>query len=112
MILLISQIIIGTIWGLTALLTAAMFAAMFAPDKEQLISRSFYTLLLFVPAAILIPLSFAACTLVLTAGFCLALTIVGPKGTAELILNGIPEINESGAFVDPITKASGVTRDD
>ena len=112
MLLLISQIIIGTIWGLTSILVASMFAAMFAPDKEQLISRSFYTLLLFVPAAILISLSFAACALVITAGFCLALMIVGPKGTAELVLNGIPEMDDPGAYVDPITKASGVTRDD
>ena len=107
MLLLISQIIIGTIWGI-----ASAFAAMFAPEKEQLISRCFYTLLLLVPALILIPLSFAACALVAAAGFCIALTIVGPKGTAELILNGIPEMDDSGAYVDPITKASGTPRDD
>ena len=112
MILLISQIIIGTIWGLTSLLTASMFAAMFAPEKEQLIRRCFYTLLLLVPTLLLIPLSFAACALVFAAGFCIALTIVGPKGTAELILNGIPDMDESDAYVDPITKASGVYRDE
>tara|TARA_R100001594_G_scaffold38435_1_gene69596 strand:+ start:25 stop:360 length:336 start_codon:yes stop_codon:yes gene_type:complete len=111
MLLLISQIIIGTIWGLTSLLTASMFAAMFAPEKEQLLSRCFYMLLLLVPAAILIPLSFAACTLVVAAGFCVALTIVGPKGTAELIANGIPEIDEPDNL-DPITKASAVERND
>ena len=110
MLLLISQIIIGTIWGLTSLLTASMFAAMFAPEKEQVILRCFYGLLLLVPAAILIPLSFAACILVLAAGFCLALTIVGPKGTAELIASGIPEIKDD-ENLDPITKASGVDRD-
>jgi len=111
MLLLISQIVIGTIWGLTSLLTASMFAAMFAPEKEQLISRSFYTLLLLVPALILIPLSFAACILVIAAGFCIALTIVGPKGTVELVLNGVPELDEPD-HLDPITKASGVDRND
>ena len=109
MLLLISQIIIGTIWGLSSLLTASMFAAMFAPEKEQLILRCFYMLLLLVPAAILIPLSFAACILVVAAGCCIALTIVGPKGTAELIANGIPEMEEDEEL-DPITKASGVER--
>ena len=70
MLLLISQIIIGTIWGVSSFI------------------------------------------LVLAAGFCLALIIVGPKGTAELILNGIPEMDDSDAYVDPITKASGTPRDD
>ena len=60
---------------------------------------------------IIIPLSFAACALVFAAGFCIVLTIIGPKGTAELVLNGIPELDEPD-HLDPITKASGVDRDD
>ena len=111
MILLISQIIIGTIWGLTSLLTASMFAAMFAPEKEQILLRSFYVLLLLVPALILVPLSFGAFTLVFATGLILVLTVIGLKGTVELVLNGIPEMDEPD-HLDPITKASGVDRDE
>ena len=65
--------------------------------------------MLLVPALILIPLSFAAFTLVVAVLelFSIALTIVGLKGTAELIVNGIPEMDEPDNL-DPITKASGV----
>ena len=111
MLLLIGKIIIGATWGVSSLLIASMFAAMFAPEKEQLLLRSFYALLLLVPGVILIPLSFAAFTLVLASGIILVSTIVGLKGTAELIVNGIPEGKEPDNL-DPITKASGVSRDE
>tara|TARA_R100001594_G_C3928366_1_gene237500 strand:- start:140 stop:478 length:339 start_codon:yes stop_codon:yes gene_type:complete len=111
MVLLISQIIIGTIWGLTSLLTASMFAAMFAPEKERIILRCFYTALMLVPAIIIIPLSFAACALIIATGFFLLLTIIGPKAIAELVLNGIPEMDFDDENLDPITRASGVKRD-
>ena len=111
MLFLIAKIIIGAVWGVSSLLVASMFAALFAPVKEQLIRRCFYTLLLLVPTLLLIPLSFAACALVFAAGFCIALTIVGPKGTAELIINGIPTMEEPDNL-DPITKASGISRDE
>ena len=111
MLLLITKIIIGAVWGVSSLLIASMFAAMFAPEKEQILLRSFYVLLLLVPALILVPLSFAAFTLVLAVGIILVLTIVGLKGTAELIVNGIPEMEEPDNL-DPITKASGVSRDE
>ena len=104
MLLLIAKIILGTIWGTSSLMIASMFAALFAPEKEQLLLRSFYVLLLLVPALILVPLSFAAFTLVLA-------SVVSLKGTAELIIHGIPEMEEH-ANLDPITKASGVNRDE
>ena len=112
MVLLITKIIIGAIWGITSLLTSSIFAALFIPEKERLLLRCFYTILLLVPALIIVPLSFAAFTLIIATGFCLLLTIIGPKAIAELILNGIPEMDDSGAYVDPITKASGTPRDD
>ena len=111
MLLLITKIILGTIWGVSSLLMASMFAAMFAPEKEQLLLRCFYALLLLVPAFILIPLSFAAFTLVVATGLILVSTVVGVKGTAELITNGVPEMEEPNNL-DPITKASGTLRDD
>ena len=111
MLLLISQIIIGTIWGITSLLTSSIFAALFVPEKERLILRCFYTVLLLVPALIIVPLSFAAFTLIIATGFCLLLTIIGPKAIAELVLNGIPQMEEPDNL-DPITKASGVDRDE
>ena len=110
MLLLITKIIIGAVWGVSSLLIASMFAAMFAPEKEQILLRSFYVLLLLVPALVLVPLSFAAFTLVVAVGIILVLTIVGLKGTAELIVSGIPEMGEPDNL-DPITKASGVSRD-
>ena len=111
MLLLIGKIIIGAIWGTSSLMIASMFAAMFAPLKEQLLLRSFYVLLLLVPALILVPLSFAAFTLVFATGIILVLTVIGLKGTAELIVSGIPEMDEPD-HLDPITKASGVDRDE
>ena len=111
MILLITKIIIGVVWGITSILTSSMFAAFFAPEKERTILRCFYTVLLLVPAIIIIPLSFAACTLIIATGFFLLLTIIGPKVIAELVFNGIPNLDESGTYVDPITQASGVNRD-
>jgi len=111
MLLLIAKIIIGAIWGVSSLLMASMFAAMFAPVKEQLLQRTLYVLLLLVPALILVPLSFAAFTLVFATGIILVLTVIGLKGTVELVLNGIPEMDEPD-HLDPITKASGVDRDE
>ena len=107
MLFLIAKIIIGAVWGVSSLLMASMFAAMFAPDKEHVMLRSFYLTLFLVPALILVPLSFAAFTLVVITGLILVLTVVGLKGTAELILNGIPTMDEDGNL-DPITKASSV----
>jgi len=111
MLLLIAKITIGAVWCVSSLLIASMFAAMFAPEKEQLLQRSFYLALLLVPALILIPLSFAAFTFVFATIIILVTTIVGLKATGELILNGIPEIDEN-VNLDPITKASGVNRNE
>jgi len=111
MLLLITKIIIGAVWGVSSLLIASMFAAMFAPEKEQILLRSFYITLLLVPALILIPLSFAVFTLVSAMIIILVSTVVGLKATGELVVNGIPEIDENGNL-DPITKASGVSRDE
>jgi len=110
MLFLIAKIIIGAVWGVSSLLMASMFAAMFAPEKEHVMLRSFYLALLIVPALILVPLSFAAFTLVVATGLILVLTVVGLKGTAELILNGVPTMEEPDNL-DPITKASGVDTD-
>tara|TARA_R110002020_G_scaffold1548_1_gene6958 strand:- start:427 stop:762 length:336 start_codon:yes stop_codon:yes gene_type:complete len=111
MLLLIAKIIIGGIWGVSSLLMASMFAAMFAPVKEHILLRCFYLILLLVPALILIPLSFAAFTLVFAVAIILVSTVVGLKATAELVLNGIPEIDEPD-HLDPITKASGAPHHD
>ena len=111
MVLLITKIIIGAIWGITSLLTSSIFAALFIPEKERLLLRCFYTILLLVPALIIVPLSFAAFTLIIATGFCLLLTIIGPRGIVELVLNGIPAMEEPDDL-DPITKASGVDCND
>ena len=112
MLLLIIKIVIGAVWGITSLLTSSMFAAFFASEKERIILRCLYTLLLLVPALIIVPLSFAACTLIIISGFFVLLTIIGPKAIAELVFNGIPEMDELDDHLDPITKAYGVDRDE
>ncbi len=111
MLLLITKIIIGVIWGITSILTSSMFAAFFAPEKERIILRCFYTVLLLVPTLIIVPLSFAAFTLIIATGFSVLLTVVGPRGIVELVLYGIPEMEEPDNL-DPITKASAVDRND
>tara|TARA_R100000315_G_C5171860_1_gene99218 strand:- start:160 stop:495 length:336 start_codon:yes stop_codon:yes gene_type:complete len=111
MLLLITKIVIGTVWGITSLLTSSIFAALFAPEKERILLRCFYTVLLLVPSLIIVPLSFAAFTLIIATGFGLLLTIIGPRGIVELIFNGIPAMEEPDNL-DPITKASAVERND
>ena len=111
MILLITKIIIGVVWGITSILTSSMFAAFFAPEKERIILRCFYTVLLLVPTLIIVPLSFAAFTLIIATGFSVLLTVVGPRGIVELVLYGIPKMEEPDNL-DPITKASAVDCND
>jgi hypothetical protein len=111
MLLLITKIIIGAIWGITSLLMSSIFAAFLAPQKERILLRCFYTVLLLVPTLIIVPLSFAAFTLIIATGFSILLTVIGPRGIVELVLYGIPEMEEPDNL-DPITKASAVERND
>jgi len=93
-------------WFIASFLLAAMFGAMFVPDKENLISRSIISSLILIPTAVLVPLSFAACLLLCAIGIILALVIYGIRIALELIVDGIPEIDDNGNIVEPAVKPS------
>jgi len=93
-------------WLITSVLLAAMFGAMFVPDKENLISRSIISFLILIPTIVLVPLSFVACLLLCVVGIILVLTIYGIRIAHELIVDGIPEIDDDGKIVEPPIKPS------
>ena len=88
-------------WLIASVLLAAMFGAMFVPDKENLISRSIISFLILIPTIVLVPLSFVACFLLCVVGIILVLTIYGIRIALELIVDGIPEIDDNGNIVEP-----------
>tara|TARA_R100001244_G_scaffold21568_1_gene22865 strand:- start:345 stop:677 length:333 start_codon:yes stop_codon:yes gene_type:complete len=88
-------------WLIASVLLAAMFGAMFVPDKENLISRSIISFLILIPTIVLVPLSFAACLLLCVIGIILVLTIYGIRVALELIIDGIPEVDDDGNIVEP-----------
>ncbi len=79
---------------------AAMIGAMFAPDKPKLTSRCILSGVLFLPALALVPLSFAACILLFTIAFILGITVWGTRIALELIVEGIPEMDDEGNVVE------------
>ena len=93
-------------WLMSSVLLAAMFGAMFVPDKQNLISRSIISFLILIPTTVLVPLSFAACLLLCAVGIILGLTIYGIRIALELIVDGIPEIDDDGNIVEPEVKPS------
>ena len=93
-------------WLMASVLLAAMFGAMFVPDKENLISRSIISFLILIPTIVLVPLSFAACLLLCVVGIILVLTIYGIRIALELIVDGIPEVDDDGNIVKPPVKPS------
>tara|TARA_R100000742_G_C4244444_1_gene63592 strand:- start:281 stop:562 length:282 start_codon:yes stop_codon:yes gene_type:complete len=80
---------------------ATTFGAMFAPDKKKVVSRCVLSAILFVPALALIPLSFAACSLLVTIAFILGITIWGIRASIELLIDGIPEMDDEGNIIEP-----------
>tara|TARA_R110000824_G_scaffold201739_3_gene385890 strand:+ start:544 stop:879 length:336 start_codon:yes stop_codon:yes gene_type:complete len=94
-------LIIGAIcWLSAAAIMAAMFGAMFAPDKPKLISRCVISSILFIPALVLVPLSFTAGVLIITIAAILGLTLCGVRMALELIMEGIPEIDDEGNLIE------------
>jgi hypothetical protein len=92
-------------WVITAFLLATMLGAMFSPDKEKLTTRITLSTLFFIPCLLLVPLSFAAFFLLATMCFIVGITIFGIRTALELIVDGIPEIDDEGNI---ITKESPV----
>ena len=88
-------------WVSTSIMLAATFGAAFAPDKEKIVSRCILSAILFLPALALVPLSFAACTLLITIAFILGITIWGIRTALELLIDGIPEMDDEGNIIEP-----------
>jgi len=87
-------------WIATSIMLAAMFGAMFAPDKEKLIGRIIVSTVLLLPCVILVPLSFAAFIILVTCAFIVGVTIFGVRSALDLIIEGIPEMDEDGNIIE------------
>ena len=90
-------------WVSASIMLAATFGAMFAPDKKKIVSRCILSAILFLPALALVPLSFAACTLLVAIAFILSITIWGIRVAIELLIDGIPEMDDEGNIIEPKT---------
>ena len=94
-------VVVGVlVWIATAITLAAMLGAMFAPDKEKLIGRIVVSSLLLVPCTALVPLSFAAAFILVTCAFIVGVTIFGIRSALELIIEGIPELDDDGNVIE------------
>jgi|TARA_R110002051_G_scaffold273098_1_gene333777 hypothetical protein len=93
--------IIGIIvWAITAVMFAATLGAMFVPDKEKITSRIIISSLLLLPSIAIIPLSFAACLIIIAIFFIVGVSVFGIRITLELLVDGIPEVDEDGNIVE------------
>tara|TARA_R110001583_G_scaffold5920_2_gene31182 strand:+ start:1130 stop:1411 length:282 start_codon:yes stop_codon:yes gene_type:complete len=83
---------------------AAAFGAMFIPDKEKITSRIIISLLLLLPCLAIIPLSFAAFIIMVAIFFIVGISVFGIRIALELLVDGIPEVDEEGNIVDKASK--------
>jgi hypothetical protein len=88
---------------ITAFLLATMLGAMFSPDKEKFTTRIILSTLFFIPCLLLVPLSFAAFFLLATMSFIVGITIFGIRTALELLVDGIPEIDDEGNIIQKET---------
>ncbi len=87
------------VWVMTAILFAATFGAMFIPNKINIIKRSIVSSILLIPCLFIVPLSFVACMLIVVIIFIIGISIYGINITRELIIDGIPEVDEDGNYI-------------
>ena len=87
------------VWAATSIILATMFGAMFAPDKERLVGRVVVSSIL-LSCIILVPLSFAALIILGTCAFIVGVTIFGVRSALELIIEGIPEMDDDGNIIE------------
>jgi|TARA_R100000808_G_C2147989_1_gene156024 hypothetical protein len=98
------SITVGLIcWVITAFLLATMLGAMFSPDKEKLTTRIILSTVFFIPCVFLVPLSFAAFFLLATMCFIIGITIFGVRTALELLVDGIPEMDDEGNIIQKET---------
>jgi len=100
MLINISCIIGIIVWAITAVMVAAALGAMFVPDKEKLTGRIIISALLLVPSLAIIPLSFAACLIIIAIFFIVGVSVFGIRIALELVVDGIPEVDEEGNIVE------------
>jgi hypothetical protein len=94
-------IVVGIlVWGMTSIMMAAVCGAMFAPDKPKIISRSIISFLLLIPTLVVVPLGFAASIILSIIIFIVGISIFGVRIVCELIVDGIPEMDEDGNYIE------------
>ena len=93
-------------WVIISFMRATMLGAMFSPDKEKLVIRIILSSLFFVPCVLLVPLGFAAFIILTIIGFIIGITIFGIKIALELLVDGIPEMDDDGNIVERTTSTA------
>tara|TARA_R110002033_G_scaffold83118_1_gene134072 strand:- start:714 stop:995 length:282 start_codon:yes stop_codon:yes gene_type:complete len=78
---------------------ASMVGAMFSPDKEKITGRIIISTLLLVPSLVIVPLSFAVVIIMAVIFFIVGVSVFGIRISLELLVEGIPEIDEQGNIV-------------
>jgi len=87
-------------WIITSFMLTTMLGAMFSPDKEKLTTRVILSSLFFIPCLLLVPLGFAAFIILTVIAFIIGITIFGVRIALELIVDGIPEMDDKGNIVE------------
>jgi len=87
-------------WIITSFMFTTMLGAMFSPDKEKLTTRVVLSSLFFIPCLVLVPLGFAAFIILSAIAFIIGITIFGFRIALELIVDGIPEMDDNGKIVE------------
>tara|TARA_R110000751_G_scaffold107862_1_gene204365 strand:- start:158 stop:439 length:282 start_codon:yes stop_codon:yes gene_type:complete len=81
---------------------ASMFGAMFSPDRDKFVSRIIISVFLLVPSLIIVPLSFAACMMLIVILIIVGVSVFGIRIALEFLIKGIPEVDEQGNIVENI----------
>ena len=88
------------VWVMSSILFAVTFGAMFASDKSKIVARSIISALLLIPCLLIVPLGFIAGIILFIIAFILGVTIFGVRIVIELIVDGIPEMDEDGNYIE------------
>ena len=97
------------IWAMTSVMIAATFGAAFAPDKPKIISRSIISLLILIPTLIIVPLGFVAGIILTFILFIIGISIFGVRIVCELIVDGIPEMDDDGNYIESEPEQTSVS---
>tara|TARA_R100000908_G_C3711749_1_gene118114 strand:- start:548 stop:880 length:333 start_codon:yes stop_codon:yes gene_type:complete len=87
------------VWVMASIMSAATFGAMCIPNKINIIKRSIVSSILLIPCLVIVPLGFVAGMLILIIIFIIGISMYGINITRELIIDGIPEMDEDGNLI-------------